>query len=71
MEGFSVEDDLIAHALHLLLDDGPIGKWAISEVEKRLGRIGAQDREYWQTYTAVINELIGEVLKRNQKAPGG
>jgi hypothetical protein len=66
-----LENELIAHALNLLLDDGRIGKWASSEVEKRLGRVGAQNREYWQTYTAVINELIGEVLNRNQKASGG
>jgi len=34
----SMDDDLIAYALALILDDFRIGQWATGEVDKRLGR---------------------------------
>jgi len=70
-EGHSVSEELIKTALNLLLDDRRIGEWSIAEVEKRLGRSGPQDREFWQTYTTVTSELINAVRELNEKAATG
>ncbi len=61
-------DELITHALNLILDDRRIGEWTMSEVEKRLGHSAPQDREFWQTYIAVTSELIEAARKLNDRA---
>jgi hypothetical protein len=61
-----MDDDLVAHALALILDDVRIGEWATSEVDKRLSRKGPQDHEFWAMYTTVCNELLDAVRKKNE-----
>jgi hypothetical protein len=61
-----MDDDLVEYALSCILDDEHIGKWATEEVARRLGSSDQEDDEYWVTYTAVINELLEAVRKRNE-----
>ncbi|WP_128928755.1 hypothetical protein [Bradyrhizobium guangxiense] len=60
-----MDDELVAHALSLVLDDPRIGDWVTVEADKRLGRKGPEDVEFWRTYTAVTNELLDAVRAKN------
>jgi len=61
-----MDDELVAHALSLILDDPRVGEWVTAEADKRLGRKGPEDIEFWRTYTIVTNELIAAVLTKNE-----
>jgi hypothetical protein len=65
---FFMNDELVAYALNLFLDDLRVGEWVTSEVDKRLGRQGPQDHEFWAMYTTVTNELLDAVRKKNEPA---
>jgi len=58
-------EELVAHALSLILDDPRIGEWVTAEADKRLGRKGPEDVEFWRTYTVVTNELLDAVRAKN------
>jgi hypothetical protein len=60
-----MDDELITHALSLVLDDVRVCEWITAEVDKRLGRKGPQDREFWRMYTVVANELLNAVRAKN------
>lgn len=60
-----MDDQLVAHALSLVLDDIRVCKWVTAEVDRRLGRKGPQDLEFWRTYTTVTNDLIDAVRAKN------
>jgi hypothetical protein len=60
-----MDHELIAHALSLVLDDTRVCEWITSEVDKRLGRSGPQDHEFWRMYTVVSNELLDAVRAKN------
>ena len=64
-----MEDELVVYALALILDDRRVGEWVIQEVEKRLKRKGPQDHQFWAMYTAVTNELLDAVRKKNEPTP--
>jgi len=40
------------------------------EVDKRLGRKGPQDHEFWKTYTQVTNELLEASARRTERLIG-
>ena len=61
-----MDDELVDYALARILDDVRIGEWATGEVAKRLKRTGPQNYEFWATYTAVTNELLEAVRKKNE-----
>ena len=61
-----MDDDLVDHALALILDDIRVGEWATAEVAKRLNRKGPKNYQFWATYTIVTNELLDAVRKRNE-----
>jgi hypothetical protein len=63
-----MDDELVTYALNLILDDLRIGEWVTSEVDKRLGRQGPQDHQFWAMYTTVTNELLDAVRKKNEPA---
>jgi hypothetical protein len=63
-----MDDNLMAYALALILDDVRIGEWATSEVDKRLNRKGPQDREFWAKYTTITNELPDAARKKNSQS---
>lgn len=50
-----MDDELVAHALSPDLNDLRVCDWVTAEVDRSLNRMGPQDPEFWQTYTAVIN----------------
>ena len=53
---------LISHALALILDDPTIGNWATDQTDQQLGRPchrEIDDPQWWKTYTATVNELLG------------
>lgn len=60
-----MDDELVAHALSLILDDPRIGEWVTAEADKRLGRKGPEDVEFWRTFTVVTNELLDAVRAKN------
>ncbi|MDA9529793.1 hypothetical protein [Bradyrhizobium sp. CCBAU 25338] len=60
-----MDDQLVTHALSLVLDDIRVCKWVTAEVDRRLGRKGPQDLEFWRTYTTVTNDLIDAVRAKN------
>lgn len=60
-----MDDELVAHALSLVLDDLRVCEWVTAEVDKRLGRKRPQDLEFWRTYTVVTNELLDAVRAKN------
>jgi hypothetical protein len=64
-----IDHDLADYALSLVLDNTRICEWATLEVSKRLKREGPQDYEFWETYTAVINELLDAARKANDPVP--
>jgi hypothetical protein len=66
----TMDEQLIAHALALILDDIRVGEWATGEVDKRLGRKGPQDHEFWKTYTQVTNELLEASPRRTERLIG-
>lgn len=61
-----MDDELVAHALSLILDDPRIGEWVTAEADKRLGRKGPEDVEFWKAHAIATNELINAVLARNE-----
>jgi hypothetical protein len=61
-----MDDELIAHALSLVLDDLRVCECITAEVDKRLGRKGPQDHEFWRMYTVVSNELLDAVRAKNE-----
>jgi hypothetical protein len=64
----STADQIVDHALSLILDDLTIGGYVTDAVDKRLGRKGPQDAEFWATYTIVVDDLLQAVRKKNQPA---
>lgn len=63
-----MDDELVTYALNLILDDLRVGECVTAEVDKRLGRQGPQDHEFWAMYTTVTNELLDAVRKKNDPA---
>ncbi|MGY4366824.1 hypothetical protein ACVW1A_002889 [Bradyrhizobium sp. LB1.3] len=61
-----MDDELVAHALSLVLDDLRVCEWVTAEVDRRLGRKGPQDLEFWRMYTIVTNELLDAVRTKNE-----
>lgn len=61
-----MDDELVAYALSLILDDLRVCKCIVAEVNNRLGRKGPQDGEYWRMYTVVANNLIDAARARNE-----
>jgi hypothetical protein len=63
-----MDADLVTYALNLILDDLRVGEWVTSGVDRRLGRQGPQDYQFWAMYTTVTNELLDAVRKKNEPA---
>jgi hypothetical protein len=57
--------------LALVLDDPTIGNWATDQIDQKLGRPchrEIDDPQWWKTYTATVNELLGAIRTSNQPA---